>query len=172
MPKPMLGKQSKQHSVAADPLSFSEVREQRQKDKELRQQKIQNDGITLARLLRKPRSEAYMETLRQLDAGGHVQNQAQVDEIIDGIRREFPEVQLYGVLLGIVSRCHLGDNYEVHTLDFEGEVIHHYLIGESMPEELESARNLVLWGGYPYVEVYEDCYRAISYNGTVSLVKR
>lgn len=39
------------------------------------------------RLLRKPRSKEYMEAIRKLDAGSHVHNRAQVEEIISILQK-------------------------------------------------------------------------------------
>ena len=65
----------------------------------------QMDKLQVDRLLRKPRSKEYMEALHKLDAGGHVQNQNQVNEIINIIKSEFPELEITNILLGYVSIC-------------------------------------------------------------------
>ena len=128
------------------------------------------DKMKLDRLLRRPRSKKYMEALNGLDAGGHVYNQAKIDEIIDTIKSEFPEGALFGSLLGYVSDCCLGPPYEVHTLDLEGGIIEHYKAGEIMPDGLEKARGIAIRGGYSFIEVYIDCCRAVSSDGTVSVI--
>ena len=128
----------------------------------------QTDKMKLARLLRKPRSEEYMSALHSLDAGGHVHNRHKVEEMIEGIKAEFPEVKLDGIMLGIVSICHLGKPYEVHTLDITGCIIQHYKSGEPLPNGLEKARGIALRGGYAFIEVYVDCCRAVNENGTVA----
>lgn len=133
-------------------------------------QVTQTDKMQQDRLLRKQRSKQYMDALNKLDAGGHTHNQAKVDEIIDTIRNEFPEVEISGVLLGYVSVCYLGKPYEVHTLDMTGEIIEHYKAGEKLPGELEKARSIALRGGYEFIEVYVDCCRAVSANGSVSVI--
>ena len=84
------------------------------------------------RFLRKPRSKAYMDALHKLDAGGHVHNQNKVNEIINTIKSEFPEIELNGILLGYVAICYLGKPYEVHTLDITGGIIEHYKAGSSI----------------------------------------
>lgn len=134
------------------------------------QQTQQIDKMMLDRLLRKPRSKEYMEAIHKLDAGGHVHNQTKVNGIIDAIREEFPEVELGGILLGIVSRCYLGAPYEVHTLDMSGQIIEHYTAGTTLPGGMEKARALAARGGYDFIEVYADCCRAVSANGTVSVI--
>lgn len=128
------------------------------------------DKMKLDRLLRKTRSKEYMEALHKLDAGGHVHNQQKVNEIIDTIKNEFPEVEISGVLLGFVSICYLGKPYEVHTLDMTGQIIEHYKSGQILPGGLEKARSIALRGGYDFIEVYVDCCRCVSATGAVSVV--
>ena len=135
-----------------------------------KQQQQQRDKMKMDKLLRKSRSKEYMEALHKLDAGGHVHNQNKVNEIINTIRSEFPEVELAGVLLGYVAICYLGKPYEVHTLDIAGGIIEHYKAGQPLPNGLEKARSIAMRGGYDFIEVYIDCCRAISANGTVSVI--
>ncbi len=162
MPKPML----KQPQTQTQPGTIlSATLQQPQK-----QQTQQMDKMKLDRLLRRTRSKEYMDALHKLDAGGHVHNQHKVNEIIDAIRNEFPEVEIDGVLLGFVSICYLGKPYEVHTLDMTGQIIEHYKTGQPLPGGLEKARSIALRGGYDFIEVYVDCCRCISYNGAVSVV--
>lgn len=162
MPRPMLKQPQFQNS--SDSL-LSATQNQAQKT-----QAQAMDKMKLDRLLRKPRSKQYMDALHKLDAGGHTHNQAKVNEIINTIKNEFPEVELNGILLGYVSICYLGKPYEVHTLDMTGEIIEHYKTGQSLPGGLEKARSIALHGGYDYIEVYVDCCRAISATGAVSVI--
>ncbi|NLB61968.1 MAG: hypothetical protein GX802_06105 [Clostridiales bacterium] len=130
----------------------------------------QDEKLKLDKLLRKPRSKRYMDAMSKLDAGGHVRNRSVVEEIIKMIRSEFPEVEIESILLGIVDVCYLGAPYEVHTLDITGEIIEHYKSGQTLPGGLEKARSIAMRGGYDFIEVYIDCCRAISSNGTVSVI--
>lgn len=134
------------------------------------QKSQQMDKMKLDRLLRKPRSKDYLQAMRTLDAGGHVHNQDKVNEIINMIRNEFPEVELSGVMLGIVSVCNLGIPYVVHTLNISGQILIHYKGGQSLPGKLEKARSIAIRGGYEFIEVYTDCLRAVSSNGSVSVM--
>ena len=136
----------------------------------VKQQTKQIDKMKLDRMLRQKRSKEYMDALHKLDAGGHVHNQQKVNEIIDAICQEFPEVELSGILLGYVSICYLGKPYEVHTLDMTGQIIEHYKAGETLPGGMEKARSIALRGGYEFIEVYVDCCRCVSSNGAVSVV--
>lgn len=137
----------------------------------MQQQQAQHiDKMKLDRILRKPRSKEYMDAMHKLDAGGHVHNQNKVNDIINAIKKEFPEVEISGILLGCVSICYLGKPYEVHTLDVTGEIIEHYKSGQTLPHGLEKARSIAIRGGYDFIEVYVDCCRAISANGNVSVI--
>ena len=131
----------------------------------------QIDKLSLDRLLRKSRSKEYIDAIHQLDAGGHVHNKKEVNEIINTIKSEFPDVDINGVLLGFVAKCYLGAPYEAHTLDLVGEIIEHYKRGETLPGGLDKAKSIALHGGYDFIEVYTDCCRAISSNGSVSVIK-
>jgi len=135
-----------------------------------KQQARQMDKMKLDRLLRQTRSKTYMDTLRALDAGGRVHNQDKVNDIINTLKSEFPEVDLGGVLLGYVAVCYLGKPYEVHTLDVTGGIIEHYEAGRSLPYGMEKARSIAMRGGYDFIEVYVDCCRAVSGNGVVSVI--
>ena len=163
MPRPILRAPQKSETQTNSILSATCNQEQKQKTQQI-------DKLKLDRLLRQPRSKAYMDAMHKLDAGGHVHNQAKVDSIINTIRQEFPEIELSGILLGYVSICYLGRPYEVHTLDVAGGIIEHYKAGETLPNGMEKARGIAMRGGYDFIEVYVDCCRAISSNGTVSVI--
>lgn len=137
---------------------------------EQKQQTTQEQKMKIDRLLRQKRSKRYMEALAALDAGGHVMNRAQVERILDAIRNEFPEVELQGILLGYVSKCCLGKPYEVHTLDPNNQIIEHYKMGHPLPNGMEKARGIAIRGGYSFIEVYVDCCRAVSGDGSVSVI--
>ena len=131
------------------------------------------DPITLQRILRKKRSQKYMEAMKSLDTGGHVHNQEKVNELINVIREEFPEVELIdkGMLIGILAKCYLGFPYEVHTLNFTlSSIIEHYKRGQTLPEGMEKARAMAVRDMYEYIEVYKDYCCAVSSDGTVSII--
>ena len=109
MPIPLIRRPQVQEKQQGSILNAAPQQEQRK-------QAQQMDKMMLDRLLRKPRSKEYMEAMHKLDAGGHVQNKAQVDAIIDAKKAEFPEVTIEGIMLGCVSICYLGRPYEVHPL--------------------------------------------------------
>lgn len=162
MPKPML-RQPQTQTQSNTILSATQNQQQKQQTQQM-------DKMKLDRLLRKTRSKEYMQALHTLDAGGHVHNQHKVNEIIDTIRNEFPDLEISGIMLGIVSTCYLGKPYEVHTLDIAGQIIEHYKSGQVLPGGLEKARSIAMRGGYDFIEVYVDCCRAISSSGAVSVI--
>ena len=159
MPKPILNSYQSQQQTQASHIMTSN----------LKQPHI--DKLSLDRLLRKSRSKEYMDAIHQLDAGGHVHNKKEVNEIINTIKSELPDVDINGILLGFVAKCYLGAPYEAHTLDLVGEIIEHYKLGETLPGGLDKAKSIALHGGYDFIEVYTDCCRAISSNGSVSVIK-
>lgn len=162
MPKPMLKQpqtQTQTHSI----LSATQNQTQTQQTQQL-------DKMRLDRILRKSRSKEYMDAMHKLDAGGHVHNEHKVNEIINTIRNEFPDLDISGIMLGIVAICYLGNPYEVHTLDISGQIIEHYKAGQILQGGMEKARSIAMRGGYDFVEVYVDCCRAVSSNGSVSVI--
>lgn len=163
MPRPILKPQMQIQTQTNSLLSASQQTLQSQQVSQVQKMKID-------RYLRQKRSKRYMDAMHQLDAGGHVMNRRQVDAILDIIRQEFPEVELNGILLGVVSKCYLGAPYEVHTLDAGSQIVEHYKMGHPLPNGMEKARNLALRGGYDFVEVYVDCCRAVMPDGSVSVV--
>ena len=159
MPKPILNSFQSQKQTQASHIMTSNLKQP------------QIDKLSLDRLLRKSRSKEYMDAIHQLDVGGHVHNQKEVNEIINTIKSEFPDVDINGILLGFVAKCYLGAPYEAHTLDLVGEIIEHYKRGETLPNGLDKAKSIAIHGGYDFIEVYTDCCRAISSNGSVSVIK-
>ena len=165
MPRPMLRTPQTQTQNETT-LSTSQQSRQSQN-----KQMNQVDQMKLDRLLREPRSKKYMDAMHQLDAGGHVHNQYKVNSIINAIKEEFPEVEISKIMLGIVSICYLGKPYEVHTLDMTNNIIEHYEAGKALPSGMEKARGIAMRGGYEFIEVYVDCCRCVSANGSVAVVK-
>lgn len=162
MPRPLLRPEQIQNQTNTI-LSATPNQKQNQQMQEM-------DKMKLDRLLRKTRSKEYMQAIHKLDAGGHVHNQDKVNEIINTIRNEFPDLEIGGIMLGIVAICYLGKPYEVHTLDITGQIIEHYKSGHMLPGGLEKARSIAMHGGYEFIEVYVDCCRAISSNGSVAVI--
>ena len=163
MPRHILIQGRRSESRADSVLSLTPMAEEKQETQTV-------DRLKLDRVLRRRRSKAYLDAIAKLDAGGHTTNRRQVEEIVSTIRNEFPEIEIGGVLLGIVATCYLGAPYEVHTLSLAGGIIEHYESGRALPGQLEKARSLARRGGYAFIEVYVGCCRAVSSDGLVSVV--
>lgn len=128
------------------------------------------DSAKLREVLRRPRSEQYLDAIKKVDLKGQKMDPKILEKIKELIEEEFPEVPVFHHLLGIVAKCYLGRPYEVHTLDFCGSILKHFKSGEALPGKLEQARSLAMHGSYAFIEVYTDCMRAIKENGEVSVV--
>ena len=163
MPKIMLKNPTETKTESYNNLSLT---------KPVEKTKTTVEPVNLQKLLRKKRSKRYMEAMGALDTGGHVNNQEKINELIEAIREEFPEVELIktGIFIGMVSKCFLGDPYEVHTVDFTHTIIKHYKQGEVLPDGMEKARAIAARNIYMYIEVYTDHCCAISADGTVSII--
>ncbi len=138
--------------------------------------RIQQDGeeaagtLYGALALRRPRTPAYVAVLGKLDAGEGKLDPRFLEKILETIRKDFPEIRCLGQFLGILAVCRIDDSYDVHMLDFQGQVIRHFHKGEPLPEGLEKGRNLALYGGYAFVEVYTDCCRGVFGDGQVAVI--
>jgi len=120
--------------------------------------------------LRQRRSSNYIRAVTELDAGCHCQDPRAVEALIAVIQQELPEVTIDKLPIGIVSRCCLGEDYEVHTLDRTGGIIQHYRRRHSLPTLLERSRSLALHSEYLFVEVYVDSLVAVRAGGETSIV--
>lgn len=129
-------------------------------------------GPKLQQRLRQSRSYAYVEAMRRLDAGTHHADRNALQSLIEAIATEFPELGIEQRPIGIVSQCYLGAPYEVHICDLGGEIIEHFETYRSMPPLYERARSLALHPAYAFIEVYPDTLRAVSLNGSVSVIER
>ena len=123
----------------------------------------------LARRLREPRTLAYVERLARRDAGT-LHDTGAVRQLLDEIRGEFPELGMEELPVGWVSRCYLGEPYEVHVLDAAGAIVQHYRRGEPLPAELERARALALHPAYVVIEVRRDALHCVRGDGTVTAI--
>ncbi|KAB7790279.1 hypothetical protein [Bifidobacterium leontopitheci] len=169
MPRPMLrptGGQTSARTTSQNRLAMSLGNEQRQHE----QQRAATDHAMLERTLRKRRSPGYMAAIAKLDAGGHTITQAQIDGIVNALRAEFPDVSITGILQGVTAKCYLGAPFEVHSLDPIGGIVEHYEVGRPMPGALEKSRSLAAFGNYAFIEVYNDCLRAVDDGGNVSVI--
>jgi hypothetical protein len=123
----------------------------------------------LARRLREPRTRAYVERMGRLDVGT-LHDTGAVRQLLEEIRGEFPELGLEELPVGWVSRCYLGEPFEVHVLDAAGSIVQHYRRGEPLPAELERARSLALHPAYSFIEVRRDALHCVRADGTVTSI--
>jgi len=156
MPRPILG----------TPVSH----EKQQRTESARQTATHLVGPQLAMRLREKRSAKYVDAMQRLDAGTHQQNAAALRELLEAIGAEFPELTIDQRPLGVVSKCFLGEPYEVHRCDMDGNIVEHFKRHHSMPPLFERARGLAAHGAYRFIEIYADSLRAIAADGSVAVL--
>ncbi|MGG3508831.1 hypothetical protein ABES58_25685 [Paenibacillus lautus] len=132
---------------------------------------VRLEGAALEKRLRSKRSSAFIEAMTKLDVSGVVVSKGKVQELMDQIASEFPELAVDQLPLGIVSKCYLGNPYEVHSLDTRLQILDHYKRGEIVPNGMEKARRLAMHPSYAYIEVYMNMIAAVSLSGEVSMIK-
>lgn len=120
--------------------------------------------------LRQKRSPRYLEQMKRLDAGTHHQNAAALQELLDAIAGEFPELGIDDRPIGVVARCFLGPPYEIHICDLGGGIVEHFQHWRSMPPLFERARSLAAHGAYAFIEIYLSTMRAVAADGSVSVL--
>lgn len=160
MPRPLIASGSK-----SDAFTIKLDRKSSARSNKLSEQRLSS-------LLSKRRSKEYIQAIVDLDLGEHIKTQEAVQKVLNAIRVEFPEVTLEDELVGYVAKCYLGEPYEVHTLDMNGEIITHYKQGESLPPELEKGRKLTQNNDYKFVEVYHHMCCAIDAQGNSAVIKQ
>ena len=129
-------------------------------------------GARLQLRLRQQRSKSYIESMKRLDAGTHEQNREGLHALLEAMNAEFPELTIEQRPIGVVSRCYLGAPYVVHICDLSGNIVEHFESYRSMPAPFERARLLALHAAYALIEVYPDTLRAISADGSVSVIEK
>lgn len=132
---------------------------------------VELSGLALEKKLKQKRSQAYLDSMVRLDAMGAVCDRSKVEELIQSIRNEFGELQPHQFMIGIVSKCYLGEPFEVHTLDVRLEILQHFASYEPLPGLLEKARVLAMHPSYAFIEVYSDCMCAVAVKGYVSYTR-
>ena len=132
---------------------------------------VELTGMALDKRLRQKRSQAYIDCIAKLDAGGVTCSKAQMDELIQAIQNEFPDLTPYQYPIGIIAQCYLGQPYEVHILDVKLDIVEHYKKGEMLPSQMDRGRGIALHPNYVFIEIYNDTIRAITTNGDVSVIQ-
>lgn len=88
---------------------------------------------------------------------------------MQAVQEEFGTAELASLPIGIVSKCFLGEPFEVHILDLSGsQVVKHFKTLETMPSDFERARNLALHNSYCFIEVYSDKIVIIREDGSAT----
>ena len=132
----------------------------------------QREGMLLRRALKKKRPASYMNQIRVLDAGNRALDQSAIERLLADITGNLgPLDPALGVPSGIVAKCYLGGDYEVHTLNLADGIIEHYAAGHRLPGTLEDYRAPAINGAYEFIEVYSDFACAIRPNGAVTLIE-
>lgn len=152
--------------ILGTPVSY----EKQQRSESARQTHARLARPQLAMRLREKRSAKYVEAMQRLDAGTHQKNAAALQELLDAISAEFPELAIDQRPLGIVSKCFLGAPFEVHRCDLDGNIVEHFERHRSMPPLFERARGLAAHGAYKFIEIYADSLRAIAADGSVAVL--
>ena len=124
----------------------------------------------MAARLRQKRSKGFVDQIGKIDVSHHHHDQQALDELIAAIGAEFPELTIDQRPLGIVAKCYLGHPYEVHVCDLAGGIVEHFELGRAMPPLFERARSLARHNTYRFIEVYADSLRAVSEDGSVSVL--
>lgn len=117
------------------------------------------------------RSSLYVQQMSEMDLGEKTLSDEKIGQIMNTIQLEFPDLPEESQPVGIVAACHLGQPYEVHTLDLHMEKIVHYRANAKLPANFEKARSLALHPSYAFIEVYPHSVRAIEKSGEVSVVE-
>lgn len=109
-------------------------------------------------------TRGYLPLLNQIDLKTSTDPQI-LQEQIQTLRKEL--LQLSEPILGLLAPCYLGEDFEVHALDFTGQVIlRHYRRSEELPETFAKARQLAASRRYVAVEVYASHVRCVRDDGT------
>jgi hypothetical protein len=110
--------------------------------------------------------------MKRVDAGIHHADRAGLESLLEAIANEFPDLGIEQRPIGIVSQCYLGPPYEAHICDLSGGIIEHFETYRAMPALFERGRALALHPAYAFVEVYTDTLRAVSLDGSVSVIEQ
>ncbi|HQF43748.1 MAG TPA: hypothetical protein PK073_12630 [Ignavibacteriaceae bacterium] len=132
-------------------------------------QQIQH-GYQSDRNILKKRSSKYIKLFSSLDTKSLTEVSGW-KELMDAVQEEFGTAAIASIPLGIVSKCFLGEPYEVHILDLSGtQIIEHYKTSEPMPPNFEKARALALHNSYMFIEVYTDKLVLIREDGSATII--
>lgn len=156
MPRPILGQpQARIHASTSSPAPRATIQ-----------------GPQLQQRLRQTRSSAYVVAMKRLDAGTHHADRVALEALIEAIANEFPELGIDQRPIGILSKCYLGAPYEVHICDLGGGIVEHFETFRTLPPFYERGRALAVHSSYAFIEIYADTLRAVSLDGSVSVIDK
>jgi len=125
-------------------------------------------GFRSDRDILKKRSAKYVKLLSSLDAKSSTDVQGW-NQLMDAVKEEFGTAEIASLPLGIVGKCFLGEQYEVHIMDLSAsQIIKHFKIAEAMPMDFEKARALAMHNSYAFIEVYTDKLVLIREDGSTT----
>lgn len=177
MPKPILNNIYQQSSTSTEFEDFSF-------SKNILEERNTFKSPELA--FREKRPQNYIEQIKNLDIEGYAISEEKIKEIVETVQNSIPNLFYDETFLGVLGRCYLGADYDVHTLSLNNVlgidertntvgygrmILKHYKVDEALPPELEKGRSLAINSNYAFVEIYSDKLIAISENGTASIVK-
>lgn len=170
MPKPIINNNQKiQQTFSAD-ISFQERNTFKSSELAFREKRPQN----------------YINLMKNLDVEGSRISENKLKELIEQLQNAVPEVAFDETFIGVLGKCHLGADYDVHTLSkklifgideathqfgYGRMILKHFKRGESLPDSLEKGRSLASNPSYAFVEIYTDKLIAIQEDGTTAIIK-
>lgn len=101
---------------------------------------------------KKLRSRELLDAIRALDVTTDEQTRK---ELLDKIQAEYAE-RNGGTILGLFSKCYLGEPFVDHRLSIAETILEHYQRNDIVPEPFSSARILAQSSMYIYIEIYSD----------------
>lgn len=121
------------------------------------------------KVLTTPRSRAYLEAMRKLDAQTTL-TAAELEGIISTIHREFDE-KWAARPIGLMAHCYLGHPFETHALAMDGRIVEHYKPSDNMPMEYERAKLHAKGETYAFIEVYLNKLICVREDGTTVTIE-
>lgn len=98
------------------------------------------------------RSPELIEAVHRLD---HTQDPIYRAQLLEWIESAYAD-RMGGILVGLFSRCYLGEPYIDHRMTVAGGIVEHYTPSDSVPDAYREARTLARSPAYAYIEIYAD----------------
>lgn len=170
MPKPIINNTFKEQNISATELSL----------------KHRDTYKSLELAFREKRPQNYINLMKNLDIEGEKISENKLNEIITQLKNLIPEISLDDSFIGVLGKCQLGADYDVHTLSkkiifgidesthqlgYGRMILKHFKVNENLPEGLEKGRSLAVNPNYAFVEIYNDKLIAVQEDGNVAILK-